>query len=155
MYFPDFSPWFPESQPLWVNDGEEVALVVQIQGPFWYQIDPTSGIATTMMNQLDFVSAANPSSLRLQWNVQAYTNDTEWQLVDAKGAVLESWVQDSLRGFVFSPSEQAVASIEDNGVYLWEDGSALELALPDGMEARNLFWGTTSVQFGAQYSGIG
>lgn len=145
--------WLPTSDLLWVND----VLVVEQDVMNWLLVDPESGTATGLNNQLEFVSAVNPdASLRLLWDIYALPGANQWQLLSPDGNVLESWGDAlELAQLVMSPSGQAIAYLQGSEVHLWQDGAVTTLSLPEGMTANELFWGHMSVQFGAEYSSVG
>ena len=145
--------WLPTSDLLWVND----VLVVEQDVMNWLLVDPESGTATGLNNQLEFVSAVNPdASLRLLWDIYALPGANQWQLLSPDGNVLEAWGDAlELAQLVMSPSGQAIAYLQGSEVHLWQDGAVTTLSLPEGMTANELFWGHMSVQFGAEYDSVG
>jgi WD40 repeat protein len=146
--------WRPVTEMLWVDDE---LLVINAGGFNWLTVDPISGTANGMGNQLEFVSAAIPdASLRLLRDIYALPGAGEWQLLSPDGTVLESWGEElQLAQFVMSPSGQAIAYLQNSEVYLWQDGAAITLPLPEGLTANELCWGHMSVRFGAEYDSLG
>ena len=161
----DEGQWIPLTGPLWLDAPAEpggAVVVVQVSDRTWNRINPLTSEVAWAGSRLEMVSAASPAeSLRLVWGIYHYLSEPvepALQLLSADGASLLTW--DDLPGaqastsptqFVFAPSGQAAAYIEDGTLYRWQAGRVEEIAGPPDLHIATLYWGPAEWQMGMRY----
>lgn len=147
--------WYPQSDMIWVQDGDHDVLLVEAASAIWYAVDVASGQVSPWASKLilEPVSGAS-NALSLTWN--PFAVEDKWQLVSADGAVLQSWQPDAVpQQFAIAPSGPAVAYLDYGSLYLWRDDASARLALPDDLYVRDIAWGATRWQAGEVLDAIG
>jgi hypothetical protein len=135
--------WIPWHGPEWVREvaDDPLSEILVFSNTYgWYSLNPITEKVEPFAFRLERFNPLTPSeSMRLIW----HTRDGQWELVNnpnAEPLSVDVPFNAEFTGFALGPSNQA-ASAQDDEMWIWKDGVATQIALPEDVTVEFLDWG--------------